>query len=538
MIAALLGGVGLFLLGMSLLTDGLKQLAGEGLRRMLRRFTGSPFKALLTGMGLTAMVQSSSATTLMTIGFVSAGLLTFPQAIGVVFGANIGTTSTSWLVAVVGLKFSMSQVALPLVGVGALMKLLSRGWGMPLGLALAGFGLVFVGIDALQAAMADVAETFDVSRWSANGWLGRLLLVGVGIAMTVVMQSSSAAAATTLAALHGGAVDLGQAAALVVGQNVGTTVNAAIAAIGASVPAKRTAVAHIAFNLWTGAVAFLLLPLFVSLVLWLTDVVGEPDSTTTLALFHTVFNVLGVAMVLPWVHTFAAIIERVVPEKEPSWTRSLDRSTTHLPAVAMEAALSTLRSILDRQVHWVRGALSAEGGPGADELARAGEALAEVRRYVGKVHVYGEDEGLTRAYEAVLHAMDHQDRLLRALQRYGVPGPGEASVRPAGALLRQITDEAEASRLGGSGLQAALAQAAELRTMREDVRARVLRDAAASHLPPDQALKAVDDLRQIDRLAWHIVRSWYHLCHHDRPAGQPEPAPEEAAGVYSEAFQE
>ncbi|MBA3886586.1 MAG: Na/Pi cotransporter family protein [Acidobacteria bacterium] len=260
MIPALAGGIGLFLLGMILLTDGLKAAAGDALRRLLAHFTGGPIKALLSGAAVTAVVQSSSATTLTTIGFVSAGLLTFPQAVGVIFGANLGTTSTGWIVSLLRLKLNIGRVALPLVAVGAMMRLLTPGRTAAVGLALAGFGLIFVGIDMLQVGMAGLALRLDPGALPGGTVAGRLLLVGVGIVMTIIMQSSSAALATTLTALASGTIDLQQGAALVIGQNVLTTMTAGLAAIGASVPAKRTALAHILFNVFTGVAAFAVLP--------------------------------------------------------------------------------------------------------------------------------------------------------------------------------------------------------------------------------------------------------------------------------------
>jgi len=240
----MLGGIGLFLLGMILMTDGLKTAAGNALRKALARFTGGPLSALLSGATLTALVQSSSATTLATIGFVSAGILTFEQAVGVVFGANLGTTSTGWLVSLLGFKVSIAAFALPMVGAGALANLLGRGRWRAAGLAVAGFGLIFVGIDQLQVGMAGLATRLDPSMLPGDNLAGRLALVGLGVLMTVVMQSSSAAVATTLAALHAGTIGLDHAAALVIGQNVGTTVTAGLAAIGASTAARRTALAH------------------------------------------------------------------------------------------------------------------------------------------------------------------------------------------------------------------------------------------------------------------------------------------------------
>ena len=249
MVGTLLGGIGLFLLGMLMLTDGLQALAGDRLRSALRRYTRTRPSAILTGAAVTAVVQSSSATTLAVIGFVGAGLLSFRQALGVVFGANLGTTTTAWLVAGVGLKVSVSAFALPLVGVGSLGKLFGSGRIVPVGTAVAGFGLVFVGIDVLQSGMQGLTSRFDPARFTDLGVLGYALLVAVGALMTVVMQSSSAAVTTTLAAIAAGSINLEHAAALVIGQNVGTTVTASVAAIGGSAAARRTAVAHVAFNL-------------------------------------------------------------------------------------------------------------------------------------------------------------------------------------------------------------------------------------------------------------------------------------------------
>src|SRR5690606_7299794 len=184
------------------------------------------------------------------------GLLTLPAGIAVVFGANIGTTSIGWIVALLGLKLSVGSLAMPLLALGALLRLLARGRIAATGLALAGFGLIFVGIDMLQGGMEVVAERFDPASLPSGSVGARLLLVVIGIVMTIVMQSSGAAVAATLTALHSGAIGLEQAAALVVGQNIGTTATAAIAAVGASVPARRTATAHILFNLVAASVVF------------------------------------------------------------------------------------------------------------------------------------------------------------------------------------------------------------------------------------------------------------------------------------------
>lgn len=346
-LGTVLGGIGLFLLGMVLMTDGLKALAGDALRSWLARFTGSRWKAVATGAGVTALVQSSSATTLATIGFVSAGLLSFNSAIGVIIGANIGTTSTGWIVSLLGLKLSVGSLALPLIGLGALSRLLGRKRLAQAGTALAGFGVIFVGIDVLQEGMAALSSQWDLSRYSADGIAARLALVGAGLTMTVVMQSSSAAVATTLTALSGGAINLEQAAALVIGQNVGTTVTAVIAAVGAQAPAKRTALVHILFNVGTGTVAFLLLPLFTHAVdAWIEVYLGD-DQALSLAAFHTAFNLLGAILFIPLTGLLAALALRWVPEPHAPLTRHLDASLATVPALALDAARRTVDEAVD-----------------------------------------------------------------------------------------------------------------------------------------------------------------------------------------------
>ena len=264
-IISILGGVGLFLLGMAVMTDGLKALAGSASRGVLAKAAATPVRGTIWGAIITLLVQSSSATTMTTIGLVSAGLLTFPQGLSLVFGANIGTTGTGWLVALLGVRISLAAAALPIVFVGALLKLVGRDRWAGAGSAIAGFALILVGLTTLQQGMSGLAEQLNpadlpsviggagVAWWS--GTLGVLVLVLAGIVMTTVMQSSTAAIAVTLSALYAGAVGLDQAVALVIGQNIGTATSSAVAAVGASSTAKRLAVAYIAFKLIAAVVA-------------------------------------------------------------------------------------------------------------------------------------------------------------------------------------------------------------------------------------------------------------------------------------------
>ncbi|MGQ9766574.1 MAG: Na/Pi cotransporter family protein [Anaerolineae bacterium] len=341
----LLGGVGLFLLGMILMSEGLKAVAGGALQRILERSTGTPLAAFLSGVGLTALVQSSSATTIATIGFVSAGLLSFPAAVGVIIGANVGTTSTGWIVSLLGFKLNVAAFALPFIGVGALLRLLMAGRRANLGMALAGFGLIFVGIGFLQEGMGGLTERIDLSAFSPASLAGRLGLALAGTIMTVLLQSSSAAVALTLTALYSGAIGLTQAAYLVIGQNLGTTVTALLASAGAAVPARRTALAHILFNALTGLLAFGVTPQLLAVVNWLAHALDNAEASMVIALFHTVFNLLGAALFLPFIGPFARGIVRLIPDRGPAFTRHLDRSLLLAPSVAVEATARELGEV-------------------------------------------------------------------------------------------------------------------------------------------------------------------------------------------------
>ncbi len=232
------------------------------------------------------------------------------QAITVIYGSHIGTTMTAWLVALIGLHLDIKVFALPAIGVGMAMRLLWRDkrYGA-MGEALAGFGVFFLGIDILKGGFEGMGNTLQFADISPTG-LGLLLLVGIGLVITVLMQSSSASIAIILTAAGGGVIPLPAAAAMVIGANVGTTTTALIAVIGATPNAKRAAAAHVAFSVITGCVALLILPWMLALVLSIQiDLSMEPDAPTVLAMFHTLFNVLGVALLWPFTDRLVAFLE-------------------------------------------------------------------------------------------------------------------------------------------------------------------------------------------------------------------------------------
>ncbi len=333
------GGLGLFLLGMGLMTDGLKLAAGPALHRILIGATRTRAHALGSGILVTALVQSSSAVTVATIGFVNAGLLTLGPALWVLFGANVGTTMTGWIVALVGLKFKVEALAMPLAGIGALLRLTGEGRRSgAIGTALAGFGLLFMGIALLQQAFAGLAG--QISLPQGEGPVAVMAQLGIGVLMTVLMQSSSAAMAITLTAAQGGLISAQGAAAVVIGANIGTTVTALLAVIGATPNARRAASAHVVFNLLTGAVALLLLPWLIGALGVAREALGLPhDPAAKLALFHTTFNLIGVLLMWPlaqrltrWLqHRFRA---REEDEAQPQF---LDDTVLAVPTLALDA---------------------------------------------------------------------------------------------------------------------------------------------------------------------------------------------------------
>jgi len=348
-LGVLLGGIGLFLLGMHLMTDGLKTAAGTALRSVLEKGTQTPMRGILSGALITAIVQSSSAVTVAIIGFVNAGLMTVRQAIGVIYGSNVGTTMTGWLVALVGFKFDIKAIALPVIGTGMGMWLLfgDRRQGA-VGMALAGFGVFFIGIDVLNTAFQDLGSRVQLGTLFREGIGGLLLFVGIGFLLTTLMQSSSAAMAVTLTAASGGLIPLNAGAAMVIGANLGTTSTAALSVLGATPNAKRVAGAHVAFNIITGAGALLMLPLFLALLVTLRKVVGlENEPAAMLALFHTAFNVLGVLLMWPLTRRLVRSLKRRFrsSEEQMSRPRYLDRNVVATPTLAMEALFLELGRI-------------------------------------------------------------------------------------------------------------------------------------------------------------------------------------------------
>ncbi len=324
----LMGGLGLFLYGMSVMSEGLQRVAGEKLRGFLRTLTKNRFAGIFTGFTVTGIVQSSSATTVMLVGFVNAGLLDLTQAVGVVMGANIGTTVTGWLVALLGFKIKIATLALPAVGVGFFVRFIGKQKLTDWGAVLLGFGILFLGLTFMKDSVGELRKSQEIMEWLAGvhvGGLGTYLIaVAIGSAVTMVIQSSSATMALTMTIAQQGLIDFPTAAALILGENIGTTITANLAAIGTTPAAKRTARAHLVFNVSGVLWMMVLFWWFTDFIDWLVpgEVFSEDIATRAkaipdhMAAFHTVFNCINTLLFLPLVPILAMVARKMVKDKE------------------------------------------------------------------------------------------------------------------------------------------------------------------------------------------------------------------------------
>ena len=318
-LATLAAGVALFIMGMRHLEDGFRAFTGGALERWLSKSTDRLWKSLAFGFTSTALVQSSSLVTLLSIAFLSAGLISLMAGIGIVFGSNLGTTTGAWLIALVGLKVDLATVAMPLLVFGVMLGRRPEPNWKGIGQVLLGIGLLFLGIDLMKAGFASFEGVLTIDHYAFSGWLGVIIYVLLGLLATVLMQSSHATLMITLAALASGQLAYDNALAMAIGANLGTTVTAVIGALGSNNAGRRLAAAHIMFNGITAAVALLILPVLARSVDSLAYVLGIADDAYTLklALFHTLFNLLGLVIMLPFIPVMIKMLMRWFPEGVP-----------------------------------------------------------------------------------------------------------------------------------------------------------------------------------------------------------------------------
>ena len=365
-LGTLLGGIGLFLLGMMLMTDGLKLAAGKALRNILENSTKTPMRGVLSGALITSIVQSSGVVTVAIIGFVNAGLMNLGQAITIIYGTNIGTTMTSWLVAIIGFKLNLKAFALPAIGLGMILRLAKGNTNKgAMGEVLVGFGIFFLGIDVLKSTFEGIGTGIQLANLGGGGFMSLLVFLGIGFMLTFAMQSSSAALAIVLTATAGGVIPINDAAVVVIGANVGSTSTAAIAVLGATPNAKRVAASHVIFNVITGLVALLLLPLLLKFLSLIRQVLGQDTGPVTiLAMFHTIFNILGVLLLWPLTKRMVRFLKKrfVSAEEDEARPMYLDKNVVSTPVLAMHALAKELERLGQIARRMAKGAISSEVG--------------------------------------------------------------------------------------------------------------------------------------------------------------------------------
>ncbi|MBX2972667.1 MAG: Na/Pi cotransporter family protein [Flavobacteriales bacterium] len=339
----LLAGLGIFLFGIKLIEGSIATLGGRDLKRMLRTYTSRRFRAIITGTVATLLLQSSTAVTLMVMAFVGAGIISLPNSIGVVLGANIGTTATSWIVATVGFKLDIAEFALPFIGIGGLVSLFlgkSPRYSQVSHL-LVGFGFLFLGLDQMKDSVSAFAETFDASRFAGSAWW---VFVGVGLVLTAIMQSSTVTVAIMLTALHGGLFEFREAALAVVGCSVGTTSTAFLGSLNAATATRRVAMTNVVFNVFAAAVAVATLPLYMRLF----EQAWGPgyDQVLAVALFFTAFNVVGVLLFVPLIGPFGRLVERLTPERDTLRAHVIANIAPDVPEAAVPGVREEVRYLL------------------------------------------------------------------------------------------------------------------------------------------------------------------------------------------------
>ena len=350
-------GVSIFLFGMLSLEEGFKKFSGGALENILRKSTDKLYKSIGFGMIATTIMQSSSLVSVLTISFLGAGLIGLAQGIGIVFGANIGTTTGAWLVAGFGLKVDIAAYAMPMLVFGIIL-IFQKAKGLKgIGYILSGLGFLFLGIHYMKDGFEAFKSTIDLASFGGTGIKYLFIFTGIGIFATVVMQSSHATLVLIITALAVGQISYENALALAIGANVGTTITAIIGAMSSNIAGKRLAVAHLIFNVVTGLIAIVFIHQIMFSVDFISSYVGiaNDDYTLKLAIFHTIFNAIGVLVMIPFINRLVLFLESVLKEKIQDTTNKLQYATPkylnvsvlELPSTAMAAIIGETKHLYD-----------------------------------------------------------------------------------------------------------------------------------------------------------------------------------------------
>jgi phosphate:Na+ symporter len=436
----IIGGLCLFLYGIKIMSDGIQQTAGERLQRTLNFMTGNRILAVLTGAVVTMLVQSSSAVSVMVVSFVNAGLLSLTQSIGVIMGANIGTTVTAWIVSLIGFEIKISNLALPAVGIGFFVSV-SKWKYRSLGEAFMGFGFIFLGLQFLTDALprVDAGSLGFIENITSRGFLSALLALLLSVGITLLMHSSAAVVTLIITLAYGGIISFEISATMILGANIGTTIDAIAAAIGAKTAAKRTALVHVLFNVMGSLIALIFLRPLIFLVEFLTP--GPPipltggdgglSIATRLAMFHTVFNVLCTALFLPFIKQFAVIVSFLIKDQDEKdgaarqpyrleYLSSIHSATPELNIIRAEKEIRDM------------------AGLASSMYARFSEALGGIREYGREEAVVSALVAETREKEEIADEM--REELIRFLMECTRRQLSYQSDRNVYYLMRIIAD--------------------------------------------------------------------------------------------------
>ncbi len=446
-ILTLIGALGMFLYGMNMMSSGLQKAAGDGLRRFVASMTSNPLKGVTTGLGVTAVIQSSSATTVMVVSFVNAGILTLTQAIGVIMGANIGTTFTAWIISLFGFSADISILAVPLMAIGFVMSLSKKGKTRDISEIIVGFSLLFLGLSFMKNSVPDLETNPEVlsfiQSWGGHGVWSVLLFILVGTTLTLVLQSSSATVALTLVFLNMGWIQFDMAAAMVLGENIGTTITANIAAAVGNTNAKRAALAHTVFNVFGVIWAVCFFRYFLALIQWLVGIVGLGGSAQTplysISMLHTVFNLINTGILIWFIPVIEKIVKTAIKDKSsgeiPEKLVYINAGLISAPALALPSASKEVvhfGKVMQRDLEYIRSAVEASDSeekfqPWRDKLVKYEEISDrieyEVVNFLNKLN----REGLS----------DNSSLLIKAL--YRIVGEMESLGDSGEAISRLIT---------------------------------------------------------------------------------------------------
>ncbi len=441
----IIAGIAIFLIGMHYMENGFKLFSGGMLETVLERFTSTTPKAIGTGFLATAVVQSSSLVSVIIISFLSAELIGLTQAVGVVFGSNIGTTATAWLVSAFGLKIKISHYALPMLIFGVIMQFSKHTTYRGLGSVLIGLGFIFLGIAYMKEGFETLKQGLDLARYAMAGYAGVFVYVVFGAVATVVIQSSSATMAIIITALAAGQIDYVNALSLAIGANVGTTVTAAIGALASNRNGKRLAVAHFIFNVTTGLFAIVFIYQLSALVEWLAPLllISPTDDAMRLALFHTIFNVAGVLIVAPFTAQLVRYLETLFHEEALARGKAkyLTGEVMEIPAAALSALRKETIHLYDKSLEAIVHAMNLHRSEiyssadiskvvehsvspikiDVDEIYRQDlkNLYGEIIRYASITQSYMDTEGNNEIYELKLTARNIIEMVkdVRELQR-------------------------------------------------------------------------------------------------------------------------